>query len=532
MKKKYLSIITLCLMTTYANSQNFQEVNFSNLNSGNGVFADIDNDGDLDILQYGDLNGSSISFNDGNGVFTLSSNTLPIAGDGSAIFLDVDNDNDLDFFISGGVGLNNNSQLFTNDGNGNFTLVNNTPFAPLYNCASDFADIDNDGDLDIILAGQSIGTYTTYLYKNDGNGNYTQVAGVPFIGASYGSVDFADIDGDNDMDVLITGYDGVNFLTNLYLNDGSGNFTSVAHPFPNLAVSDAVFFDIDGDSDLDVILSGDTNYNNPLAKTVLYTNDGSGNFTLISNTPFLDVLWSSIAVADIDNDNDLDVIILGDSSSVIPTAMDYITKLYTNDGNGNFTMDNSNQFPAQSLGYVTFADVDNNGYPDIQFLGSANMFMNNICLTDLSVSIANGVVLTANETNVTYQWIDCDNGNSIIPGETSQTFTPNVNGNYAVILTSGNCVDTSQCQSVSSVGLSSFNDIKVDVYPNPTSGNLSIKTNSNKNSTITVFNVNGKRVYSNYFVNSLTFNLNEPSGLYYVEIKSDNSVKTLKLVKL
>jgi len=454
------------------------------------------------------------------------------------MFLDVDNDNDLDLFLSGSQGFTNASSLYLNDGSGNFTVVLNTPFNPMYNCAADFADIDNDGDLDIMLGGQNWGgvTYSfgTFLYLNDGSGNYTEVIGTSFIASSYGSIDFADIDNDNDMDVLVTGYigNGNGYSTNIYTNDGNGNFTSVAHPFPNLGVSDVAFFDIDGDSDLDVILSGDTDFNTPNSKTDLYTNDGNGNFTLVTNTPFLDVLWSSIDYADIDNDNDLDVIILGDSSTAIPSAMDYITTMYINDGNGNFSIDNSTLFPPASLGNVVFADVDNNGYEDLQFLGTANMFMNNICLTDLSVSISNGTILTANENGATYQWLDCGNNNSIINGETTQTFSPTSNGDYSVIITSGNCTDTSQCISVNSVGLENNTNFKINLFPNPTNGTVSINCNNSNNTSIKIYNIDGKIVYSNYFKNSLTLDLNESSGIYFIEIESNNSIQKMKLIKL
>ena len=537
MKKNYLIILATGLFSSVAISQNFQEVNYSNLNTGKAIFADVDNDGDLDVLQYDDFTGSYLEFNDGNGVFTPSSNTFSTATDGEGIFLDIDNDNDIDLLLSGGLGgFSSATSLYTNDGSGNFSLVPNTSFVQVYNSAVDYADVDNDGDLDIMISGQySSGSgynRVTLLYTNDGNGNYTEVPGTTFIGVSYGSIDFADIDNDNDMDVLVTGFDGTLGSTDLYLNDGNGNFTSTPHPFPDLIVSDACFFDVDGDSDLDVLLAGDANFNNPTPKTELYTNDGTGNFTLATNTPFINVVWSSIDYADIDNDNDLDVIILGDSSTVVPTNMDYVTTLYTNDGNGNFTIDNSTQFPAVGLGSVTFADVDNNGYPDLQFSGDENMFMNNLCLIDLSVSISNGAVLTANESGATYQWLDCDNANSIISGATSQTYSPASNGSYSVIITSGNCSDTSQCATVNAVGIENIENIEFNIFPNPSNGIVSVNCSNTNNTSLKIYNTSGKMIYSTVFNTSITFNLNEPSGVYFIELKSSNSILKQKLIKL
>ena len=67
---------------------------------------------------------------------------------------------------------------------------------------------------------------------------------------------------------------------------------------------------------------------------------------------------------------------------------------------------------------------------------------------DLQVTL-NGGVLTANQVGGTYQWVDCDNGNAIIPGETNATFAPSTSGNYAVEVTFGSCSGTSACNQIS-----------------------------------------------------------------------------------
>lgn len=388
MKKKYLTVISLfVILTTHA--QVFQEANNSNLvagSSGECVFADVDSDNDLDVLivssSFPPI--ANLYINDGTGVFTEDTN-VPFTGveDGAAAFLDVDDDNDLDVIICGGqIGAASPTKLYLNDGFGNFSQLSETPFMDVNNCAIDYADVDGDDDLDILIAGQASNggfgyIHLSKLYLNDGFGNYTEVADTPFVGASYGTVSFVDIDNDNDQDVLITGYNGTQFLTNLYENDGNGAFSSVAHPFPNVAVSSVGFADIDGDSDLDVLVTGDSNYSNPTATAELFTNDGLGNFTLVSGTPFDGVVWSSVDFSDIDGDNDLDVLITGNSSNDLNNT-NYETKLFTNNGSGVFVIDNSFSFPAYSLSDVAFADVDNNGYPDIFIMGNSNMFMNNL----------------------------------------------------------------------------------------------------------------------------------------------------------
>ena len=544
MKKKYLIITSLILSLT-TQAQNFQEVTFSNLvagSSGECIFGDIDGDNDQDALiiaaNFPEI--ANLYINDGTGVFTENTNT-PFVGvaDGAAAFFDIDNDNDLDLIIAGADGpFPGPTRLYTNDGNANFTLVSGTPFISVYNCALDFADIDGDNDLDILISGQAAVNglgylYLSKLYKNDGLGSFTEIAGTNFIGAAYGSVNFADIDGDNDKDVLITGHNGTQFLTNFYTNNGNGVFTSITHPFPNVAVSSVAFADIDGDSDLDVLLTGDSDYANPTPTAEMFTNDGNGNFTIVNGTPFDGVLWSSVAFSDVDNDNDLDVLITGNSSNDLNNPA-YETNLFINNGSGTFAIDNANIFPAYSLSDVAFSDVDNNGYSDIFIMGNENMFMNNLCQINITVSINNGAILTANQSNSTYQWLDCDNGNTPIQNETNQTFNPNTNGNYAVEITNGTCIDTSDCVLINAVGINEIEKkLSLSIYPNPTNGQITIESNNSKIQKIIIYSTSGETVYYNDFINSKKYNVsfNTENGIYFVAIFTNEKRQIIKLIK-
>ncbi len=93
--------------------------------------------------------------------------------------------------------------------------------------------------------------------------------------------------------------------------------------------------------------------------------------------------------------------------------------------------------------------------------------------------ILNGGVLTSSQSGAAYQWVDCDNGNNPIAGETQQSFTPSVAGNYAVEVTAGNCTELSACEFVDPfAGVSETNLVLIEAYPNPTSSVLHIKTES------------------------------------------------------
>lgn len=109
------------------------------------------------------------------------------------------------------------------------------------------------------------------------------------------------------------GTDNSNTLfSKLYLNDGSGVFTEVIST-PFIEGTSAAFLDMDNDNDMDLIVSGSTNNNGVM--TTLYVNDGSGNFSLVNNTPFTGVQFSDISTGDSDSDGDADILLNGMDSS-------------------------------------------------------------------------------------------------------------------------------------------------------------------------------------------------------------------------
>ncbi len=333
---------------------------FKSTSNGAIGFSDIDGDNDLDILMTGELWPAGLAemyYNDGQGHFSFVSGTAFNGGDLVAL-ADIDGDNDLDAFIMGyNYNFDYNSYLYLNDGHANFTPWDSTSILPLQNAAADFADIDGDGDQDLLVCGGLLtsGHKRTRLYTNNGAGVFSLVSGTPFVYVEDGDVEFADIDGDNDFDVLITGREigsGNGSHSSLYINDGSGNFTMVTGiPLDFISKGAVKFGDIDGDNDLDLVMAGLSLFTGD-PETTLYINDGSGNFSLTSD-PFIDVYVSSIAIGDIDNDNDNDVIVMGWQS----TAWGDRCKIYLNDGSGNFTY--LSEVLGSEYGTVLLSDIDN-----------------------------------------------------------------------------------------------------------------------------------------------------------------------------
>ena len=162
--------------------------------------------------------------------------------------------------------------------------------------------------------------------------SFVEDATVPFEDITLGDVDFADVDGDGDQDLLIIGFESPLVIAKLYLNDGNGNFSEVVGtPFIPVYMSSISFIDIDGDNDEDVLVTGKLPSN--LASTELYVNDGFGNFSLVVGDPFEDVQFGRSAIADVDGDNDLDILITGGND-----FGNNVNNLYLNDGIGNFTL--------------------------------------------------------------------------------------------------------------------------------------------------------------------------------------------------
>ena len=285
-------------------------------------------------------------------------------------FVDVDGDSDQDVLITGIDDQNLRiAKLYTNDGSGHFTESIGTPFDGIRFGSIAFADIDGDSDQDVLITGSNNDSEEiAKLYTNDGDGNFSELIGTPFDGVQFGSIAFADVDGDSDQDVLITGSTSdFEEISKLYQNDGDGNFSElIGTPFDGVTTSSIAFADVDGDNDLDVLITGKNNDLEPIAK--LYSNDGLGNYTEVIGTTLVAVSRSAIAFADIDGDGDQDVLITGEEFSPIPA-----TQLYTNDGLGNFT--EIVDFPFSFLlgvqsGSVAFADIDEDGDQDVLITGS------------------------------------------------------------------------------------------------------------------------------------------------------------------
>lgn len=422
--------------------------------------------------------------------FTLVGGT-PFIGttDGTAHLVDVDGDGDLDFFNTGDQGgddFQGIAQLFTNDGTGTFTLVTGTPFPGVESVGSEFVDIEGDGDLDLILTGSISGGRIANLYLNDGSGVFTMdgTASMLFKDVSVGDVIIEDLDGDDDLDVIISGYNTAASarITEVYKNNGANPavFTLfTASPAFDLAnEGDVDVADVDGDGDLDLLTTGDTG---PDELTSLYINDGTGVFTKdeTASALFTDMRDSDADFADIDDDGDQDLLINGRFGA----GSDRVAELFTNDGSGNFTLVAGTPFIGGNAGTVDFFDVDGDGDQDVLLSGYENSSPNRNTRLYSNDGAGNFIEETSetltgvNNADIAIGDVDGDGNEDIIIQGYSSTRIIELYTN------SGATLSIDKVQELTDV----------QVYPNPTSEVLTIQS-TNKLKRIQLFNMLGEVV--------------------------------------
>lgn len=394
------------------------------MGSGAG-FADIDNDGDIDLYivnipgpftQNGKThkgNANALYLNNGDGTFTDITRAAGVGHQGfgmGCVFADYDGDADLDLYLTN-YGEN---VLYRNNGNATFTDVTDAAGVgcELWSTGAAFADVDGDTDLDLYVC-----NYVTYdleeleqmkeeslqsgkpvpsalnphvfepqdnvFYRNDGDGTFTDATAEVGIAAGGGrsmQAVFSDFDNDNDLDLYVANDTTTNHI---YRNDGSGNFTDVS------TASWAADFrgsmgltagDYDADGDIDLFMSHWVDEENALYRNLFAEDGATGQIrfvdesytSLLAEESIKQIGWGT-ALFDYDNDGDLDIFVTNGSTFqelnrpevLIPQA----DMLFRNNGDETFT--NVSQeagiaaLPLRVGRGAAFGDYDNDGDVDI-----------------------------------------------------------------------------------------------------------------------------------------------------------------------
>lgn len=303
---------------------------------------------------------------------------------------DIDDDGDRDLLLCSLVGHNS---LLLNKGDGYFHDVSHQEGRGIFpsgrsNSVS-FADVDNDGDLDMFIANEMT---TNRLFRNNGGGYFSDITATSGLTTERGGIcsTFGDMDQDGRADLIVTFWtDRCRFFKNVSTKEDGVRFTDMteqsgiggnAYERSNGVAAG----DIDNDGDLDLFIAKRKSPN------ALFRNDGEGRFTDISSAAIgADTLISyGVCIADLNNDGWQDIYL----SNV------GVNRFYLNNRNGTFT-DKTFEFGLQHDGYntgIAAGDVDNDGdidlYSSTYINGESRLFLNNINDTNSIAVTVEGTV--------------------------------------------------------------------------------------------------------------------------------------------
>jgi hypothetical protein len=357
--------------------------------------GDVDGDGDVDVVGVG-ARGLAVLTNDGSGTLAIDFPSAYHPEADSPSLVDVDGDADLDLLSTvGEVWAGSDPAVPAvrhNDGTGTFGSVEplqpGTPPGDVTSIAP--ADVDSDGDVDVLAALQQSPTRLLGTYINDGTGAFgppslVELAPVMTEYASATFVAAGDIDGDGDADAVATDVagestpmgDGFRTVALVAVNDGAGTFTAAATsvdvgpPSESHRAHAPVLADFDEDGSLDLAIGGG-------GSVTILVADGAGGFEAPRTSSLVPNPIHFVTPGDVDGDGHLDLV-----------GLHYVYEAGTGivaygDGTGGFT-EYHQVFSGTGLGsdgtagrQVALADLDGDDDPDLLFLAGSLGILENV----------------------------------------------------------------------------------------------------------------------------------------------------------
>lgn len=182
-----------------------------------------------------------------------------------------------------------------------------------------------------------------------------------------------------------------------------------------------------------------------------------------------------------------------------------------------------------AAGVYTTTSVGTNGCPVIDSVDVVQITP--IAVFANETAIESGIIETAT-IGQSYQWIDCGT-QANISGQTTNTYAPQSNGSYAVIVEfPGNCFSTSNCVLIDYLSIEESTAVNFQVYPNPSNGTIQISLPSNASAEIVLSDMNGKVIYTKILLdgmNTITVP-NIEKGTYMMVLKTNDTVQQQKII--
>ncbi|NOQ70640.1 MAG: T9SS type A sorting domain-containing protein [Crocinitomix sp.] len=328
----------------------------------------------------------------------------------------------------------------------------------------------------------------------------------------------------NDADLPITD-PGTTTFTWTY-DDGNGNTTTqtqdviiddVSGPTPD----DPALDDITDECEVSLLTSPGATDN--CAGEVIVSSDAALPITTQGTTV---VTWTYTDVNGNTTTQTQDII-LNDATAPVPDDVplddfssaceinELPTPTATDNCDGDISITSDAIFPISEATTVTWTYDDGNGNTVTQ---SQNIVFAPI---DVSTSITDVITINANNTDATaYQWVDCADL-SIIDGAIAASYTPDVNGDYAVIITEGECIDTSDCVAITQMSLNEQLEQLIEIYPNPASSEFVIIKSTIDIKQVSIVSMSGSLVQLNTKIVNGKINISEiGTGTYIMIIQT------------
>jgi hypothetical protein len=376
-----LAFTFFVLLNSSALAQYFEKITSGELvdikqRSYSATWADINNNGydDILILGLGIDDESVLYINNGDGTFTASPNsgiTSHMGPSIAATWGDYNNDGYLDVYIAntGNAGEENSVNfLFKNNGDGTFTRITEGDIVTdqAWSLGASWADFNKSGYIDLYVANFD---GPNQLYVNNGDGTFTKVESGDLVTdnhASFGAY-WADINNNGWPDLFVVNAFGTTLPPDnscLYINNGDGTFEKVTtgHIVNNLGVSHgASWGDYTNNGFLDLFVSNHDWSDNKV--NFLYENNGDGTFTFVEGINVTTDQNTSFGSAwlDVNNNGYLDLVVANNKTS---NRHNYF---YINNGDGTFTSVENDPVVTdvlRSFG-ISVSDYNNNGYLDL-----------------------------------------------------------------------------------------------------------------------------------------------------------------------